>query len=972
MEYQNNAQFKDFSYCLTREVDQFVAVKLVSLEGNLKRFPDAVSREINETIERLGLGDVPSNVDPANSIFATVEIYADGYPLGIPYRTSYRPTKHNIWNEWITLPVKYCDIPLTAQLLFNFWCLEAPREIQIVGGCTLSLFTCNHKLRQGRQKLTLWDGQLADPLSPTQTPGKTGTKTEMDRLEKLIKKHENGDLARLDWLDKLAFREIEKIHQIEARRTVATFLYIELPKFDFPLIYSETESADPYLVTPLFPRIAFVHDPELHRENLAEAKHRRLLRSQRHGPLDRELKPNAKLRDELNTILQYPPTKELNTEEKDLLWKFRFYLARDRKALTKFLRCVAWSDPVESHQAVDLLTQWADIDVDDALELLGPAFTNQQVRAYAVVRLQRADDDELRLYLLQLVQALRFEAMGQRLSHPMAGDAIVMPTATSGVPTVTATTTTTTTTNNVHLANSTHAHFGSPAPPAKSLTGLASSVPGPSTSESGLLTTADPALSHASANEGATSAAAATTSTSTSTTSTSNLAEFLITRAVQSPILGNYFFWYLRVECEDKVVGPMYTQIALQYEQTMGRLPGGAERLDILARQTALMTKLSRLSLHLRQMKEARPQKIAYLQNYLANPKNQLQRFPAPLPLPLDPTVEVVGIIPEKSTVFKSSMLPLSLTFARRRPPSRRRPRDGQMAGSGAGGGESDEDDGVGYSDEEEEEVGKESEAEYRLMFKTGDDLRQDQLVIQIFTLMDRLLRQEKLDLRLTPYKVLATGADQGLIQFIPSSALAQVLTEHNDSVLAYLRLHNPDPRPTVPYGVTAGAMDTYIKSCAGYCVITYLLGVGDRHLDNLLMTRDGRLFHIDFGYFLGRDPKPFPPPMKLCKEMVEGMGGAFSVQYQRFQAYCFVAFSVLRKSANLILNLLALMVEANIPDIAIEPDQAVAKVQEKFRLDLSEEEATQYFQSLINESVSALFPQVIETIHRWAMYWKQ
>ncbi|RKP35330.1 kinase-like domain-containing protein [Dimargaris cristalligena] len=766
---------------------------------------------------------------PANSIFATVEIYADGYPLGIPYRTSYRPTKHNIWNEWITLPVKYCDIPLTAQLLFNFWCLEAPREIQIVGGCTLSLFTCNHKLRQGRQKLTLWDGQLADPLSPTQTPGKTGTKTEMDRLEKLIKKHENGDLARLDWLDKLAFREIEKIHQIEARRTVATFLYIELPKFDFPLIYSETESADPYLVTPLFPRIAFVHDPELHRENLAEAKHRRLLRSQRHGPLDRELKPNAKLRDELNTILQYPPTKELNTEEKDLLWKFRFYLARDRKALTKFLRCVAWSDPVESHQAVDLLTQWADIDVDDALELLGPAFTNQQVRAYAVVRLQRADDDELRLYLLQLVQALRFEAMGQRLSHPMA--------------------------------------------------------------------------------------------------------EFLITRAVQSPILGNYFFWYLRVECEDKVVGPMYTQIALQYEQTMGRLPGGAERLDILARQTALMTKLSRLSLHLRQMKEARPQKIAYLQNYLANPKNQLQRFPAPLPLPLDPTVEVVGIIPEKSTVFKSSMLPLSLTFARRRPPSR---------------------------------------PEYRLMFKTGDDLRQDQLVIQIFTLMDRLLRQEKLDLRLTPYKVLATGADQGLIQFIPSSALAQVLTEHNDSVLAYLRLHNPDPRPTVPYGVTAGAMDTYIKSCAGYCVITYLLGVGDRHLDNLLMTRDGRLFHIDFGYFLGRDPKPFPPPMKLCKEMVEGMGGAFSVQYQRFQAYCFVAFSVLRKSANLILNLLALMVEANIPDIAIEPDQAVAKVQEKFRLDLSEEEATQYFQSLINESVSALFPQVIETIHRWAMYWKQ
>lgn len=47
------------------------------------------------------------------------------------------------------------------------------------------------------------------------------------------------------------------------------------------------------------------------------------------------------------------------------------------------------------------------------------------------------------------------------------------------------------------------------------------------------------------------------------------------------------------------------------------------------------------------------------------------------------------------------------------------------------------------------------------------------------------------------------------------------------------------------------------------------------RHLDNLLLTDDGRLFHVDFGFILGRDPKPFPPPMKLCKEMVEAMGGA-------------------------------------------------------------------------------------------------
>jgi phosphatidylinositol 3-kinase len=107
---------------------------------------------------------------------------------------------------------------------------------------------------------------------------------------------------------------------------------------------------------------------------------------------------------------------------------------------------------------------------------------------------------------------------------------------------------------------------------------------------------------------------------------------------------------------------------------------------------------------------------------------------------------------------------------------------------------------------------------------------------------MDRLLRKENLDLKLTPYRILATSAFTGIVQFVKSMSLAAIEEGKKTpaGVLPYLKSENPDESEEL--GVRAEVMDTYVKSCAGYCVITYLLGVGDRHLDNLLLTPDGML----------------------------------------------------------------------------------------------------------------------------------
>jgi phosphatidylinositol kinase/protein kinase (PI-3 family) len=67
---------------------------------------------------------------------------------------------------------------------------------------------------------------------------------------------------------------------------------------------------------------------------------------------------------------------------------------------------------------------------------------------------------------------------------------------------------------------------------------------------------------------------------------------------------------------------------------------------------------------------------------------------------------------------------------------------------------------------------------------------------------------------------------------------------------------------------------------------------------------------------------------MKLCREMVEAMGGAGSPYYVRFRTLACEAYNILRKSADLILSLFHLMAGASIEAIRANPENAMLKLQ--------------------------------------------
>lgn len=849
----------NFRYVYSSSLDIHIKIKIGTLEG-VKLKPQYDKMLENPMLKFSGL-----HQNQCADLMVMCQVFSDGRPLSLPVWTSYKSfTNRWNWSEWITLPVMFCDLPRNAQLCLTVYDCVGPTDTQPIGGTTITFFGKHSVFRQGMLDLKLWPGKVADGSVNTTTPGKAqeNGKHKMEKLAKLAKKYRNGYLPEIDWLDRLTFREIELINEAEKRNSDYLYLMIEFPEIllngvSHSVVWYE-QDGDEFYQFRSQPDIVTVPDPEILQENLVESKHHKLARSLRSGLSDKDAKPNATMRDILNTIVAYPPTQQLTTEEQDLIWKFRFYLSNQKKALTKFLKCVNWNLNGEERQALDMLTLWAPMDVEDALQLLSPNFSHPAVRRYAVTRLRKALDEDLLLYLLQLVQALKYENFED---INKAYKVSLMQTSTS----------TTTTEHDQDVSRN------------------------------------------------------------------MDLTSFLIHRACNNSTLANYFYWYLLSECEDhdqvkqdSRVKSMYLNVLRMF---LHNLQQGTEDMQkrhaLLNRQQDFVDKLVKLIKTVARESGNRKKKIERLQVLLADQDQFKINFAnfEPLPLVLDPDITIKGISADKATLFKSALMPAKLTF---------------LTTSGK---------------------------EYVAIFKHGDDLRQDQLILQIITLMDKLLRSENLDLKLTPYRVLATSTKHGFLQYIESLPVAEVLATEG-SIQNFFRKHHPSE--TGPYGIAPDIMDTYVKSCAGYCVITYILGVGDRHFDNLLLSTNGKLFHIDFGYILGRDPKPLPPPMKLSKEMVEAMGGDSSEHYHEFRKQCYTAFLHLRRHANLILNLFSLMVDASVPDIALEPDKAVKKVQDKFRLDLSDEEAVHYLQNLLDLSVTAVMAALVEQLHKFAQYWRK
>ncbi|NXP58980.1 PI4KB kinase, partial [Chloropsis cyanopogon] len=194
------------------------------------------------------------------------------------------------------------------------------------------------------------------------------------------------------------------------------------------------------------------------------------------------------------------------------------------------------------------------------------------------------------------------------------------------------------------------------------------------------------------------------------------------------------------------------------------------------------------------------------------------------------------------------------------------------------------------------------------VIVKCGDDLRQELLAFQVLKQLQSIWEQERVPLWIKPYKILVISADSGMIEPVLSAvSLHQIKKQSQLSLLDYfLQEHGSCNSESF-----LSAQRNFVRSCAGYCLVCYLLQVKDRHNGNILLDAEGHIIHIDFGFILSSSPRNLgfeTSAFKLTSEFVDVMGGLDGDMFNYYKMLMLQGLIAARKHMDKVVQIVEIM----------------------------------------------------------------
>ncbi|XP_060064447.1 phosphatidylinositol 4-kinase beta-like [Ylistrum balloti] len=241
------------------------------------------------------------------------------------------------------------------------------------------------------------------------------------------------------------------------------------------------------------------------------------------------------------------------------------------------------------------------------------------------------------------------------------------------------------------------------------------------------------------------------------------------------------------------------------------------------------------------------------------------------------------------------------------------------------------------------------------VIIKCGDDLRQELLVYQVLKQLKTIWEQEHVPLWILPYHILVTAMDSGMIQPVTNAVSLHQIKKHCKVSLREYFIREFGP-PNSEEFLTA--QKNFVQSCAGYCLLCYLIQVKDRHNGNILLDSHGHIIHIDFGFILSTSPGKNlgfeNSPFKLTHEFVEVMGGLGSDMFEYFKILILQGLVASRKHMDKIILLVEIMqTGSQLP--CFSKGATSRQMKERFHMNLTEEQLQLYVENLVESSLHSL-----------------
>ena len=237
---------------------------------------------------------------------------------------------------------------------------------------------------------------------------------------------------------------------------------------------------------------------------------------------------------------------------------------------------------------------------------------------------------------------------------------------------------------------------------------------------------------------------------------------------------------------------------------------------------------------------------------------------------------------------------------------------------------------------------------EKKIILKLDKDLRKENIVSQLIIILQKKLvdQMERNHIEtfeeIPTYRIIMLTNNLGIIEYLDNCYTLKSITQKNYTLQNYILENNKEEK-------IGNIKERFAKSLAISSCLSYILGLGDRHAGNIMISKNGQIIHIDYGYILENPihhSSLITPIIRISNEMIDFLGGWKSDYYIVFKNYIIKVFDVIRLYSDIIKNYYQILSYENI----ISWDTFKPKLEERF------------LNGINNKGIEILLSDIIQT----------